>query len=181
MSLSDTQLIILSTAAQREDLCIVLPERLRGGAAEKVLATLLGKSLIEAVPENEIKPPALSDAASSLPPYRITTTGLVAIGLSENSDENDGASTPFEPDAIAPPAAESRKPSRSGSKLAEVIGLLKRSEGASIAELATATGWLPHTTRAALSGLRKRGLALERRLLNDGTSVYAIKIAGEDA
>ena len=50
---------------------------------------------------------------------------------------------------------------RGGSKLARVIGLLERDHGATIAELIAATGWLAHTTRAALTGLRKRGYAAE--------------------
>ena len=33
-------------------------------------------------------------------------------------------------------------------------------DGATLAELVAATGWLPHTTRAALTGLRKRGYAV---------------------
>ena len=43
---------------------------------------------------------------------------------------------------------------------AEVVELLRRDRGATIDELIDATGWLPHTTRAALTGLRKRGFAL---------------------
>ena len=49
---------------------------------------------------------------------------------------------------------------RGGSKLARVIGLLERDRGATIEELIAATGWLAHTTRAALTGLRKRGYAV---------------------
>ena len=49
---------------------------------------------------------------------------------------------------------------RGGSKLARVIGLLERDPGATIAELIAATGWLAHTTRAALTALRKRGYAV---------------------
>ena len=49
---------------------------------------------------------------------------------------------------------------RGGSKLAHVIALLERNHGATIAELIAATGWLAHTTRAALTGLRKRGYAV---------------------
>ena len=49
---------------------------------------------------------------------------------------------------------------RGGSKLAGVIGLLERDHGATIEELIAATGWLAHTTRAALTGLRKRGYAV---------------------
>ena len=46
---------------------------------------------------------------------------------------------------------------RGGTKIAQVIELLQRGDGATLAELIAATGWLPHTTRAALTGLRKRG------------------------
>jgi Protein of unknown function (DUF3489) len=49
---------------------------------------------------------------------------------------------------------------RGGSKLALVIALLERDHGATIEELIAATGWLPHSTRAALTGLRKRGYAV---------------------
>jgi hypothetical protein len=49
---------------------------------------------------------------------------------------------------------------RGGSKLARVNGLLERDHGATIAELIAATGWLAHTTRAALTSLRKRGYAV---------------------
>ena len=41
-----------------------------------------------------------------------------------------------------------------------MIALLQRGDGATLAELVAATGWLPHTTRAALTGLRKRGYAV---------------------
>jgi hypothetical protein len=56
----------------------------------------------------------------------------------------------------------SSKEAREGSKLAAVIDMLRRSNGASTQELIFATGWLPHTTRAALTGLRRRGLTIER-------------------
>ena len=43
---------------------------------------------------------------------------------------------------------------------AQVIELLQCGDGATLAELVAATGWLPHTTRAALTGLRRRGYAV---------------------
>jgi Protein of unknown function (DUF3489) len=63
---------------------------------------------------------------------------------------------------------------RDGSKLARVIDLLQRSDGATIPNLTEATGWLPHTTRAALTGLRKRGYAVIRERVGAGDSVYRI-------
>jgi hypothetical protein len=59
---------------------------------------------------------------------------------------------------IAAHAAE-KKP----TKTEIVLSLLSREEGASLAELVEATNWLPHTTRAALAGLRKKGHAIECR------------------
>jgi len=53
---------------------------------------------------------------------------------------------------------------REGTKIARVVELLQRAQGANLGELTSATGWLPHTTRAALTGLRHRGyeVRLER-------------------
>ena len=176
MTLSDTQLVILSSAAQRDDLRIALPERLRGGAAEKVLATLLGRDFIAIVPEEEIKADALGNDGVALSRYRITSAGLAAIGLGTVPiDQDDGASSSPKRDGVQPlPGSAGAKPPRLGSKLSQVISLLERADGASLIELTAATGWLPHTTRAALTGLRKRGLSLERRKNEDGTSIYLI-------
>ena len=63
---------------------------------------------------------------------------------------------------------------RQGSKLAEVVALLGRKQGVGIEELTSTTGWLPHTTRAALTGLRKRGFAIERSRSEQGGSIYRI-------
>lgn len=67
--------------------------------------------------------------------------------------------------ALSPPAP---KPA-TGTKTTAVIALLERAEGATLAELIVATGWLPHTTRAALTGLRKKGHVIERSKRGDET------------
>jgi hypothetical protein len=74
-------------------------------------------------------------------------------------------------------AAPARGAPRPTSKIASVIGLLSRVEGATLADLIAATDWLPHTTRAALTGLRKRGytLVLDRKDRERG-SVYQITL-----
>ena len=48
------------------------------------------------------------------------------------------------------------------TKSSLVLDLLRRENGATLVELIEATGWLPHTTRAALTGLRKKGHSIER-------------------
>ena len=51
-------------------------------------------------------------------------------------------------------------------------------EGATLADLIEATGWLPHTTRAALTGLRKKGHVLAKDKRGDATC-YRIAGAAE--
>jgi hypothetical protein len=85
-----------------------------------------------------------------------------------------------EPDAnLAPgappePMIKPQAKSRGESKIAGVIALLKRDEGATLAQLAEATGWLAHTTRAALTGLRKKG-HLIAKTSRGGRTVYRIE------
>ena len=68
---------------------------------------------------------------------------------------------------------------RGGTKRAHVIALLERDTGATLDELVAATGWLPHTIRAALTGLRHKGFALDKSRRQDGTTVYRISSAPE--
>lgn len=46
------------------------------------------------------------------------------------------------------------------SKQQLLADLLVRDSGATLDQMIAATGWLPHTTRAALTGLKKKGYAL---------------------
>jgi hypothetical protein len=63
------------------------------------------------------------------------------------------------------------------SKISIVKDLLYREEGATLAELIAATGWLPHTTRAALTGLKKKSHVIEKSKRDDVTC-YRIVEAG---
>lgn len=54
-----------------------------------------------------------------------------------------------------------------------LLALLHRTEGATIAQITAATGWLPHSARAALSGLRKKGHAISR-IAEEGSTIYRI-------
>jgi hypothetical protein len=48
------------------------------------------------------------------------------------------------------------------TKTDKVHKMLTRPQGASLDKICAATGWQPHSARAALSGLRKAGHAIER-------------------
>ena len=66
------------------------------------------------------------------------------------------------------------------SKSDMVIKLLTRAKGATPIELITATDWQPHSVRAFLSGLRKKGLTIVREARKNGDSAYRI-VAGQPA
>lgn len=54
---------------------------------------------------------------------------------------------------VAPPAPTAQRINKSDL----IVTLLKREGGATLDEMIAATSWLPHTTRAALTGLKKKG------------------------
>ena len=58
------------------------------------------------------------------------------------------------------------------TKASLVEGLLLRIEGAALDDLCQATSWLPHTCRAFLTGLRRKGREVERGKREDGTTIY---------
>lgn len=60
------------------------------------------------------------------------------------------------------------------TKSAKVIALLGRGTGASIEEICKATKWKPHSARAFLTGLRKKGYLLNREQRGDDGTVYRI-------
>ena len=74
-----------------------------------------------------------------------------------------------------------RRLPRPGSKLDWVLGLLRAETGATLAELIAATGWLPHSARAVLTSLRKRGYQLTLgRGERSGASVYRVAASARE-
>lgn len=60
------------------------------------------------------------------------------------------------------------------TKASRVKLLLQDPAGATLDELSQATGWLPHTCRAFLTGLRKKSHQLTKEKREDGATVYRI-------
>ncbi len=177
--LTDTQLVMLSAAAQRDDRCLVAPKSLKGGTAQKVAAKLIAVGLVK-----EIKAKAgmavwrRDDEAGQAYSLKLTAAGLRMIAVDDGgaragASENALPSIGEDADSAAPAPSEPRN----GTKLAQVVGLLQRDQGATLDEVVAATGWLPHTSRAALTGLRKRGYAIERRPKPEGGRGYVIVAA----
>ncbi len=76
-------------------------------------------------------------------------------------------------------ATEQKLLSKHQSKAAEVLAMLERQEGATLDQLVAATGWLPHTTRAALTGLKKKGHVVTSNKTICGVRTYRFAPAAE--
>jgi hypothetical protein len=101
-------------------------------------------------------------------------------GKTQSQTKPKGKTTGRRPGKIS--AAQASKAARGraeassgtvGSKQALLlIERLCRPAGASISELQKALGWLPHTVRAAITGLRHKGFEVTRSRNDEGESVY---------
>ena len=175
--LTDTQLMVLSAADARDDGIAVLPAKINQAAASKVGASLVIRKLMREVRAKPGMPVWRKGEEGRLVSLVITRAGRAAIGvkhyltaqaphssnkqpqekgartLEERSHDHSGARKSIDHGVASP---------RAGTKRALVIEMLCAKKGATLDTLMGATGWLPHTTRAALTGLRKRGFSIER-------------------
>ena len=192
IKLTDTQLVILSAAAQRDDRAVLpLPKSLKANkaAAARVLKSLIAKQLIEERPAGLDDEIWREDKGGTRLTLAVTDQGLEAIGITREGEQpkqthaerkkagraSESAkhgknSRPAKPDAK--PAAE-----RPASKQAIIVDLLKREDGATIADLTAATGWQAHSVRGAVSGTLKKklGLAVSSGIVDGRGRVYRIE------
>ncbi len=131
---------------------------IKGGAAKKVLDSLLNKELIKSINRN-----------GRWVDYALTPAGRQAIGIEQS-----------EPVQTPPKAKPKTRP---GSKLDQVINLLNRKEGATIPQMMEQTGWQQHTVRGTFAGaLKKRlGLTIESEKADGQDRVYRITAGLETA
>ena len=74
----------------------------------------------------------------------------------------------------APVSVSSPDLPRASTKRAMLIGMLERAQGASVTEIGQRLGWLPHTVRAAITGLRHAGREVTRSKNESGQTVYRL-------
>lgn len=72
---------------------------------------------------------------------------------------------------------ETEAPARTESKKDRLISMLRRDGGTTITAISSALSWQPHTTRAAITGLRKLGHEVETEKPADGGSRLIYRIA----
>ena len=190
--LTDTQLIVLSAAAARDDGVAVVAAKMNRAAASKVGASLVTRKLMR---ELRSKPgmPVWREGEDGRPiSLMITRAGRDAIGVEEDGPAEAQRPSNKESGEKGAATAEKRSRDRSGEKVsidgggaspragtkqALVIEMLCAKGGATLNALVDATGWLPHSTRAALTGLRKRGFSIERTREEGSDSIYRIVCA----
>jgi Protein of unknown function (DUF3489) len=193
--LTDTQLIVLSNAAARDDGIAVVPAKVNKAVAAKVGASLLARKLMRELRSRPGTPVWREDDDGRSISLMITRAGRNAIGVDEDeetkqaprSDRKPAPRSPSHSNGDAPKSSTLTPPMlsvaspRAGSKQALVTEMLSANGGATLDALVKATGWLPHTTRAALTGLRKRGFSIERTREEGSDSIYRIVATPEAA
>lgn len=191
------QRVVLLSAAARDDRVAVPSGKMPRAAALTVGASLLARKLMREVRARADMPVWREDEEGRGLALLITKAGLAAINADKaearqcGTASKGGKASPTrsaQSGAAATSAAarcsqhfqaetqskrSAAKTTAGQSKQAIVIGMLSATDGASLDALIAATGWLPHTTRAVLTGLRKKGFALERAR-QDGVTTYRI-------
>jgi hypothetical protein len=169
---TDTQILILSRAATHPDnLAMPLPKGLHGAAAQKAVAAMIAKGWLEEVDADLRKgEPLWRETGDGHGTTLIATeAGLAAIGvepvvatvMTTLRKVKSSVAPQVPSDRSGTPEVPKAPKIRAGTKQAQIIALLQRSQGASIAEIVDVTGWAPHSARGMISGALKKKLGLE--------------------
>jgi hypothetical protein len=157
--LTDTQIIILSAGAQRpENIALPLPKGLAGAAAKMAVTKMIEHGWLQEVDANLRRGEPLwretGDGHGTT--LMVTDAGLLAIGIEPVVVKTVVAIR----ERAAKTAAPKPPTQRAGTKQAQIIAMLKRPKGATLAEMVEATGWMAHTVRGSISGALKKKLGL---------------------
>jgi hypothetical protein len=170
IELTTNQRAVLELAVATEGRIEAYPAGLLGGARTSVVRGLLRNELVEP-----------HDAG-----YRLTADGYAAIGVeAPPSNTGAGGSDSKAPNTAAPgnetattalvAPSKPNRAARGDTKLATVVSLLMRPEGATIAQIMAATEWQQHSVRGFLAGaVKKKGYTTTNSKEGDGERVYRI-------
>ena len=188
IQLTTTQTQVLQHALDHNDGQVVwFPESVKGGARKKVLDGLFNRALVstdggthwyvaaegyDALGRPRPTVAAIAPAAPLVADPELEAT--VAEHEAQWAKEAQ-ASAPATPDTdLSPEPVKVR--TRENSKQAQVVAMLKRPEGTTIAQICEATGWQAHTVRGTFAGAfkKKLGLTIESDKVQGGERVYRI-------
>ena len=170
--LSDTQLVLLSNAAKRDDGALTRSPKMKAEAAEKAVGALLSRKLIKSVPKAGMLPLWKKGKDDDLVSLVITPAGLEAIGIESGGAKNQpNASKPEQRIATAKHLARAAKSAgaakglaqsaRPNSKIAKVVEMMRKPGGVTLKAIMSATEWQAHSVRGAISGAIKKKLGLK--------------------
>lgn len=167
-ALTETQRLILTHAAAHPgNLALPLPKGLAGAAAKMAVGRMLAHGWLDEVEANLRRgEPLWRETGDGHGTTLIATeAGLEAIGI-----EPDAASALRTPGTAKPVAI------RAGTKQAQIIAMLQRPEGATVADIVEATSWLAHSARGLISGALKKklGLSIRAEKVEGRGTVYRI-------
>lgn len=190
--LSDLHYVLLATAANRASGNLLPPSssvKAERANITRAIRSLLSRGFAEEAETKDTRS-TWREAGGQRFAVRITNTGRAAVHVADGngpnieagaSPANQAAPEPIPADPPisqnSPNAAITAAPSKPATKIAIVIELMQRDGGATLGEMMAATSWLPHSTRAVLSGLRKKGYSLAKTKRGDTTSYSIAKAA----
>ncbi len=188
--LSDSQLVVLSTASQRADGCVFpITLKLKGNAIGNVLKSLLTKGLLEEVPGraddtlwryDDGAPLTLKASPAAYRNLGIDSEATPPTGDAPDRDRPSGKRKPAQAAAIVETKPRKEPTVRKDSKQAQLIAMLQCAKGATIAEIVEAFKWQPHTARGVIAGALKKklGLNVVSEKSEQRGRVYRIDTAG---
>jgi len=159
ITITDNQRAVLHAAAHSANLVAwPVPPKLglSKGSAAIVVKGLLKKGLVEERPALGSDPVWREEDDGRKFTVVITKAGMAAIGMLPDNEEgqapNDAGAAGTANASITTMNQDQPRMPRPGSKLAILVGLLAREEGATVEEMVAATGWQAHSVRGVMSG-----------------------------
>ena len=144
----------------------------------------------------ELAPAAEPVETAPVPESETIETTQREPAISESKDPDVNAPVPPQSPDVAPEGATSTKKAtrtkkapvaadaqevgapREGSKTSQLVEMLRRADGATLEQICTKLGWLPHTVRATMSVggslAKKHGLTVTSEKIG-GERIYSIK------